>query len=1026
MIMHWAKYRASVCKSLKRPFLKTAAATSYPVAIVLAGLTFSALCGLVEPARAQHPDIGLTGAHAAGMPHRDIDDSDFVALRAYAQSIGVTDSSRGVSIEPAASVENENPHAGLGLDQSAPDPHAGFASAHAKIDLDAHLSHPEFAALRAYANEIAGGPPSQPAGPAPFKVAEADNALDALREMLRGAPQSAPQAAPSPGTAPATVPRKPPPAAPRADPSFVNAHRIGSDACQFCHAGQADSFGKTLMGRIARTQPAKLDCENCHGPASAHVQAVGCAPCHGEGGVSKKQGIPSLVGQDPQYLVPAMKAYVTGARRHNLMREVLSGVGDADLQNIARYYARQVPARAQTPVIGEPAAGKAIAGLCANCHGEAGSSVYPGWPSLAGQDAQYLTDAIKAYKDGSRSKAVSCAGCHGEGGISKRPGMPNLAGQDAQYLLPAMKAYVSGERKHGLMKILLTGVSEAELNSMTAHYARQSPARAQTPGSGDPSAGKSAAQLCVGCHGDEAGSTSPANWPSLAGQDAKYIAGAIRAYKEGSRNKAVACAGCHGERGISKKPGIPNLVGLSPAYLVGAMKDYAAGKRKHQVMNALLTGVSDTELNDIAQYYARQVPARAETPATGDAVAGKAASAACAGCHGPQGVSPNPAWPSLAGQDARYLAGALKGYKDGSRDNAMMKGFVAALDEKAMNDIASHFASLAPAQPAMPDAAQAEPSGRDPVLIRNGLVASLDDRAINDIAGYFASLVPAQAGRAQSAQPGRDPVVVRNGLVASLDDRAAKNLASYYASLSPEQPAGARNVAGARDPVQVSLHMPDDGSSPGGIVSFRKTDPSRRVEDNNTICLSCHERGGRTYWRASTHESRNVACTECHTVMQAVSRKANLKTVNEMDTCFQCHKDRRAQLFRTSHMPLREGKMVCSNCHNPHGSATDAMLIESSINGNCYKCHAEKRGPFLFEHAPVRENCTNCHDPHGTVNEAMLKLSRPRLCGECHTVDHSTQIAGGPKSEFGFSRACQNCHSKVHGSNSPSGALLQR
>jgi len=220
--------------------------------------------------------------------------------------------------------------------------------------------------------------------------------------------------------------------------------------------------------------------------------------------------------------------------------------------------------------------------------------------------------------------------------------------------------------------------------------------------------------------------------------------------------------------------------------------------------------------------------------------------------------------------------------------------------------------------------------------------------------------------------------------------------------------------------------MPADGSSPGGIVSFRKTDPSRRVEDNNAICLSCHERGGRTYWRASTHESRNVACTECHTVMQAVSRKANLKTVNELDTCFQCHKDRRAQLFRSSHMPLREGKMVCSNCHNPHGSATEAMLIESSINANCYKCHAEKRGPFLFEHAPVRENCTHCHDPHGTVNEALLKLSRPRLCGECHTVDHSTQITGGPKSEFGFSRACQNCHTKVHGSNSPSGALLQR
>ena len=109
-----------------------------------------------------------------------------------------------------------------------------------------------------------------------------------------------------------------------------------------------------------------------------------------------------------------------------------------------------------------------------------------------------------------------------------------------------------------------------------------------------------------------------------------------------------------------------------------------------------MTDVSESELNDIALYYARQVPARAETPPVGDVAAGKAASAACAGCHGPQGVSPNPAWPSLAGQDARYLADALRGYKDGSRDNAMMKGMVAALNEQAINNIASYYASSRP------------------------------------------------------------------------------------------------------------------------------------------------------------------------------------------------------------------------------------------------------------------------------------------------------------------------------------------
>jgi len=214
------------------------------------------------------------------------------------------------------------------------------------------------------------------------------------------------------------------------------------------------------------------------------------------------------------------------------------------------------------------------------------------------------------------------------------------------------------------------------------------------------------------------------------------------------------------------------------------------------------------------------------------------------------------------------------------------------------------------------------------------------------------------------------------------------------------------------------------GRGVGGIISFRPEDQSRTADENNAICLTCHQRGDRTYWSGSTHETRGLMCTNCHTVMKQVSRKFQIKTAFEPDTCFQCHKDRRAQLFRTSHMPLREGKMVCSDCHNPHGSATEAMLRENSINDNCYKCHAEKRGPFLFEHTPVRENCLNCHDPHGTTNEYMLKISRPRLCTECHAFGHGT--TSGPLAVQSISRQCQNCHTEVHGTNSPSGPLLHR
>jgi DmsE family decaheme c-type cytochrome len=217
------------------------------------------------------------------------------------------------------------------------------------------------------------------------------------------------------------------------------------------------------------------------------------------------------------------------------------------------------------------------------------------------------------------------------------------------------------------------------------------------------------------------------------------------------------------------------------------------------------------------------------------------------------------------------------------------------------------------------------------------------------------------------------------------------------------------------------------GRGVGGIISFRSDDQTRTAEDNNGICLGCHEKGDRTYWDGSAHEARGLACTNCHTIMKHVSVKFQLKTAFQPDTCFQCHKDRRAQMFRSSHMPVREGKVVCSDCHNPHGSATEALLKEPSINETCYKCHAEKRGPFLFEHTPVRENCDNCHEPHGSVNQFLLKVSRPRLCVECHFgsgFGHGQNA--GPLSAQTVSRQCENCHNQIHGTNSPAGALLQR
>lgn len=217
-----------------------------------------------------------------------------------------------------------------------------------------------------------------------------------------------------------------------------------------------------------------------------------------------------------------------------------------------------------------------------------------------------------------------------------------------------------------------------------------------------------------------------------------------------------------------------------------------------------------------------------------------------------------------------------------------------------------------------------------------------------------------------------------------------------------------------------------DEGEVGGLIAFRSDSP-RPVEERNAVCLTCHENGLRTHWKGSQHQTRGLACTNCHQIMDKVSRKNQFVKATEVETCAQCHKDRRAQLWRSSHMPVREGKIQCSSCHNPHGTANQKLLKELTPNETCYTCHAEKRGPFLYEHAPVRENCLNCHDPHGSIHEKLLTVSRPRLCQQCHSESNHPATPQNPTVRFAFSRGCANCHGgAIHGSNSPSGFRLHR
>jgi DmsE family decaheme c-type cytochrome len=221
--------------------------------------------------------------------------------------------------------------------------------------------------------------------------------------------------------------------------------------------------------------------------------------------------------------------------------------------------------------------------------------------------------------------------------------------------------------------------------------------------------------------------------------------------------------------------------------------------------------------------------------------------------------------------------------------------------------------------------------------------------------------------------------------------------------------------------------------NPDSIYS-NKASSSQTVQERNQTCLGCHQAGARIGWHASTHERSGVACADCHRIHQ--DRDPVLVKSSEPDVCLSCHRQKRADFQKPSTHPVRFGLMGCSDCHSPHGSTTVAMLNKPTLNQTCFSCHADKRGPMLWEHAPVAEDCALCHTAHGSLRNALLTKTPPLLCQQCHApADHpsvartSQSLPGGTApggSIFLVAGGCTNCHSRVHGSNHPAGAKLMR
>jgi cytochrome c553 len=260
--------------------------------------------------------------------------------------------------------------------------------------------------------------------------------------------------------------------------------------------------------------------------------AAGCAGCHGATGNSGLPGSPSLTAQDPEYFVTAMKAYQDGSRPHAMMQTLVSRLDDETIQNLAIYYAVQEPQRASTNISGDADAGRKAAEACGSCHGADGNTAASDTPSLAGQEARYLSVATLAYQN--------------------------------------------GQRDHDLMTSAVTGLSSTVIDDMSAFYAEQEPVQRQVR---TPLTSKEWIVRCDRCHGQNGNSTDP-RYASLAGQNEDYLKKVLADYSEQTRRNSMMHA--------MSAP-------LSPANIERIAAHYAAQKPKSAVYIQLPCEDTDAE-----------------------------------------------------------------------------------------------------------------------------------------------------------------------------------------------------------------------------------------------------------------------------------------------------------------------------------------------------------------------------------------------------------------------------------------------
>ena len=278
--------------------------------------------------------------------------------------------------------------------------------------------------------------------------------------------------------------------------------------------------------------------------------------------------------------------------------------------------------------------------------------------------------------------------------------------------------------------------------------------------------------------------------------------------------------------------------------------------------------------------------------------------------------------------------------------------------------------------------------------------------AICAVVAGFASLAP--LAHAQDAMP-KAQASVPNGLVLRGDarctechDESDKGGAALRIGKSKHG-----TIADGRTPTcsdchgESNAHVGYKGSGKPPKPDFAFGKMSRTdAQDRNKACMSCHDTDvQRRHWQGSAHQSRDVACTSCHQIHTGHDAVRDKR--EQAEVCYTCHKEQRALANKPSHHPIPEGKMSCSDCHNPHGTTADFML-KTRAPFLCLSCHDPSS--HLGYVPGVAANVNTSKNPSGTI----ISATTPPDNWNTNTAVGTTQ---------GLS--CMNCHTQVHGSNNP-------